>query len=236
MKILGIIGGLGPMASAYFLRLITQMSDADTDQQHMEIVMISKPDIPDRTKYILGEERNSPLPELINVGKKLQYLGADVIAIPCITAHYFHDELERGIGLPVIHAIRETAECLSGRNISKVGIMATDGTLKSALFQSVLEAYNIDYVLPGHAAQQEIMKMIYQCIKAGKPIDMECFKRISDDMFQQGAERILLGCTELSLLKRDYILHTRYLDVMEVLAASAVRQCGRLKDVNGCEG
>ena len=95
MKTLGVIGGLGPMATAYFLQLVTQMSDAKTDQDHMEIIMLSKPSIPDRTKYIIGQSADNPVGEMILAGKKLKEDGADLIAIPCITAHYFHDELEK---------------------------------------------------------------------------------------------------------------------------------------------
>ena len=112
MKILGVIGGLGPMATVYFLQLLTQMSEAQTDQEHMEILIHSKPRIPDRTRYILGQSKESPLPGMIQVGRQLAEQGAEILAIPCITAHYFHRQLEEGIGIPVINAIEETADYL----------------------------------------------------------------------------------------------------------------------------
>ena len=143
MNMLGIIGGLGPMATAYLMQLLTQMSDAGTDQEHMEIVVYSKPSIPDRTQYILGKSDRSPVPEMVLAGRKLVEFGADLIAVPCITAHYFHDELERQIGIPIINAITETVQCIEQEEIDRVGLMATDGTIQSGLFQKELWILNV---------------------------------------------------------------------------------------------
>ena len=94
MKKLGVIGGLGPMATAYFFQLVTQMSYAECDQEHMETIIYSKPNIADRTKYILNRNEKNPVGDIIEVGNILKASGADVIAIPCITAHFFHSEAE----------------------------------------------------------------------------------------------------------------------------------------------
>ena len=229
MKTLGVIGGLGPMASAYFLQLLTQMSDAQTDQEHMEILMYSKPAIPDRTKYIIGESEENPAPDMIMAGKKLKEMGADILAIPCITAHYFHKELEDEIGLPIIHAVEETVSCLEEKQLTQVGILATDGTIRSGLFQKALEQRGIRPVLPDAESQKKVMEIIYQQIKTGKSVDLESFYGISGEMSGQGAQVILLACTELSLIKRDHDLPTGYLDVMEVLARKAVQSCNRVR-------
>ena len=95
MKKLGIIGGLGPMATAYFLQLLTRMSDAASDQEHMEILLHSKPQIPDRTRFILGQSPENPLPRMIEIGIGLKEQGAELIAIPCVTAHYFQKSWKR---------------------------------------------------------------------------------------------------------------------------------------------
>lgn len=229
MKTLGVIGGLGPMASAYFMQLLTQMSDAQTDQEHMDIVMYSRPSIPDRTMYIIGQSEDNPVPDMVAAGNKLKEMGADIIAIPCITAHYFHEELESGIGLPVIHAVKETVSCLEEKKVTRAGILATDGTIQSGLFQNALEQRGISSVLPEDGRQKQVMDIIYHQIKAGKDVDMECFRQISEEMSGQGAQVILLACTELSLIKRDHVLPTGYLDVMEVLARKAVQSCHRVR-------
>ena len=227
MKKLGIIGGLGPMATTYFLYLLTQMSKAGSDQEHMEILMHSKPSIPDRTRYILGLSQDDPAPEMMKIGLELKGMGAELLAIPCITAHYFHEELEKGIGLTVLHAVKETAEYLKQAGVDKVGILATDGTVKSGLFDLVLNQYGIATVNPGEESQQLVMDLIYHQIKSGEKGNIEEFIRVGEELSAAGAQVNLLGCTELSLLKRDYKLPAGYLDVLEVLARCAVQECGR---------
>jgi len=229
MKRLGIIGGVGPMASAYFLQLLTQMSDAVTDQEHMEIYMINKPSIPDRTDYILGLSGKSPAEEMVAVGRQLKLIGAELLAIPCITGHYFHREIEEKVGLPVINAIYETVDYLRDRKISRVGILATDGTIKSRLFQDAIERQGMESLFPDEAGQKKIMNIIYKDIKAGKQADMVKFNEVSEQLWQKGAEVILLACTELSLIKKEHQTGQGYLDVMEILAVKAVESCNRLK-------
>lgn len=230
MRKLGIIGGLGPMATAYFLQLVTQMSEAGTDQDHIEILLHSKPQIPDRTRYILGQSTEDPTPQMIEVGRGLVRQGADVIAVPCITAHYFQRQLEECIGVPIINAIEETVRCLENAGITRVGIMATDGTVESRLFQSYLDATDIGCILPDRERQGQVMRIIYENVKAGKPVELSLFRDTAKWLFDSGAQVVLLACTELSLVKRDYRLGAGFLDVMEVLARKAVISCGSLKE------
>ncbi len=222
MKRLGVIGGLGPLATAYFYELVIKMTDAVTDQEHIEMMIYSKPSIPDRTDYILRKTTENPVHPMLDIGRRLVAMGADYIAIPCITAHYFHDVLSRGIKAPVIHAIRETAVYLKKQGIRHAGIMATEGTIHSALFQKELEEYGILSVLPSDESQQAISDIIYQNIKANQPVDYTKFEGISEQLRCDGAEVIILGCTELSLIKRDFNIGPGYLDAMEVLAMRCV--------------
>lgn len=217
------------MATAYFMQLLTQMSDAATDQEHMEIYLISRPSIPDRTSYILGKSKCSPLPPMVEAGKQLKRVGADVLAVPCVTAHFFHDELQDEVGLPVINAVGETAACLRGRGIKQAGILATEGTIESRIFQKVLESSGIDSVIPDRGMQERVTDIIYHCIKAGRTADIEAFEHVSADLKEKGAQVVILACTELSLVKKDFPVGSGYLDVMEVLAAKAVQECGRLR-------
>lgn len=230
MNRLGIIGGLGPMATAYFMELVTKMTQADTDQEHIDMIIYSRPSTPDRTKYILGESKESPLPAMIETGKALVEQHATRIAIPCITAHYFHDELEKAIRVPIIHGIAETVQYLSKRGYRSAGIMATDGTVRTGLFTEELRKKNMTAVYPDGTGQAYVMDLIYRNVKAGKPVDMEKFQAVADELHRKGAEVILLGCTELSLIKRDYPLQAGFLDVMEVLAKCSVEACATLKE------
>ena len=228
-KVLGVIGGLGPMATAYFLQLVTQMSDAATDQEHIEVLIHSKPQIPDRTRFILGKSSESPLPEMLKIGAQLAGLGAQVLAIPCITAHFFQGRLEREIGVPVINAIEETAEYLRQEGIVRAGLMATDGTVQSRLFQDTFSSYGIEIITPDEEHQAKVMHLIYQNVKAGVKPEIVLLEQVGRQLSDCGAQVLLLACTELSIIKRDFVLGAEYLDVLEVLARKAVMECGRLK-------
>lgn len=227
---LGIIGGLGPMATAYFMELIINMTDAHCDQDHLEMIIYNFPSIPDRTSFILGESSDNPVVPMTKIGKQLEAQKADNIAIPCITSHYFYESLAENIKVPIINIIKETVLYLKKKGIKRAGIAATDGTISTNLFQKELEAEGIDYVLPSDINQKYIMDLIYKNIKAGLPPELAKFKSVSEELRENGAEVIILGCTELSLIKRDYEIGGGYLDAMEVLARSSILSChGSLK-------
>jgi aspartate racemase len=224
---LGVIGGLGPMATAYFLELMIRMTDAQRDQEHPEIIVLNIPSIPDRTAYILGNSTQSPLEPMVELGHQLKMLGATVIATPCITAHYFHEALQEGIGLPLIHGIRCTAQSLRAAGVRKVGLMATDGTVQSGIFQRQVEQLGMELVLPDEVGQRGVMTLIYDQIKAGKQPDMALFTSIARQLHSAGAEVVVLGCTELSLLKKEQELGDGIVDALEVLAKESVLACGK---------
>jgi aspartate racemase len=230
-KRLGVIGGLGPLATAYFYELIVRMTDAGADQEHIETVIFSKPTIPDRTEYILGKSGKNPLNDMIEAGRKLVGMGADYIAIPCITAHYFYASLSEKIRAPVLHAVKEVAHYLKGQEVRCAGILASEGTIHSGLVQQELELSKISTVVPSGEKQKQLSELIYQGIKANQPIDINLFREITDELKAAGAEVIILGCTELSLIKRDFDLGPGFIDAMEVLAMRAVMLCdARLKE------
>ena len=229
MKKLGVIGGLGPMATAYFYQLVVQMTDAATDQEHFETIIYSNPLTPDRTRFILGRSSDDPMPFLLESGLELKRQGVEAIAIPCMTAHFFQPRLEEELGVRVIHAIREAGKHLSERGIRTIGVIATDGTIETGLFQDSMAQFGISCVTPDAKRQSNVMHLIYDDIKAGRPAEMDLFHDISDSLFEKGAEAVLLGCTEISLIKRDHELGKGFLDVMEVLAQQSVKTCGKLR-------
>ncbi len=232
---LGVIGGLGPLATARYLEMMVNMTDAATDQEHVNMIIYNCPQIPDRTAYILGKSTEDPLPVMTRIGNALAADGADVIAIPCVTAHYFYDKLSAAIPLPIIHVIREAGAELDAAGVRKVGIMATDGTITSGIYQRVLEEMGMEVVLPEEKYQGFVMDVIYKNVKAGLPVDMEKFSAAAAHLKNKGAEAIILGCTELSLVKRDCDIGAGFLDTLEVLAKQSVLRCGgKLKNEYGC--
>lgn len=225
-KKLGVIGGLGPAATAYFYELVSNMTDAYLDQEHIDINIISKPSIPDRTDFILGRSSNSPLPYLIEAGNTLVGLGSDCIAIPCITAHYFHKELSQKIAAPIIHIINETVKYLKDHNVMSAGIMATEGTIESGLFQDELLRNNIKPIILSAKGQEIVTSLIYKNIKAGLPANMQQFNDAKNELKDKGADTIILGCTELSTIKRDESIGSGFIDALEVLAMCSINYCG----------
>lgn len=226
-KKLGVIGGSGPLATAYFYELLCRMTDAEHDQEHIDLVIIGKSSVPDRTDYILGNSTESPLPHYIEAGKSLERMGMDLIAIPCITAHYFYRELSENIGIPIIHIVRETVRYLKDRKIKNAGVMATEGTIKSNLFQKELYENGIHPVVPSQKGQEYVSEMIYKSVKAGRPVNMELFSSVKEELLNKGADTIILGCTELSLIKRTENIGSGFIDALEVLALCSILRCGR---------
>lgn len=227
MNSLGVIGGLGPMATAYLLELITDMTDARTDQEHLDAIIFNRPSVPDRTAYILDHTKPSPVPPMIDIAQKLEALGVCALATPCVTAHSFHDELQSSVHIPFIHMVRETAAYLKEAGCKKPGIMATTGTVHMGLFQTALTDASLSYVLPNDEMQQNVMSLIYDCVKAGEPADMVKFRAVSDALRADGCDAIILGCTEISIIKRDNELGPGYLDALEVLARACILACGK---------
>lgn len=225
MMKLGVIGGIGPAATAYFLELIVKMTDIHNDQEHLESIIYNCPSIPDRTSYILNRSDENPVKFMVEIGKALERQGVNYIAIPCVTAHYFYGDLARNISVPIINIIDETASHLKENKIRAAGIIATDGTVTSGLFQKELSHVGIHPIVPSNGLQQDVMNIIYRDIKAGHLVNMDKFYRVVYELREKGAEAIILGCTELSLIKKDFSIGPGYIDVMEVLAKSAIINC-----------
>jgi len=201
------------------------MTNAKQDQEHIEMLIYSKPTIPDRTAYILGRSKENPVFPMIEIGKALVDLGVDYIAIPCITAHYFHDTLSSGIGVPIIHIIKETVQHLKDHGVQCAGIMATEGTISSNLFQEELIKAGMNAIIPTEQKQEMVTDLIYKNVKANQPVDFDKFTAVSMELKNNGAEVIILGCTELSLIKRDYDIGPGYIDAMEVLSMRSILLC-----------
>ena len=227
MKKLGIIGGLGPMATAYFMRRIIELTDAATDQENIEMIIYNCPSIPDRTGFILGKSQEDPLPCILELAQNLERQNVDYIAMPCITAHYFHDQLADSVFIPVSNGIKEAAEYLKNQGISRVGIMATDGTVSMHLFDSVFKNYDISCIYPEQECQKLVMSIIYDDVKAGRSVNMDEFYIVKEQLIDAGAQVIILGCTELSILKRDNPVGPKVLDIVDVLAADCVKKCAK---------
>ena len=224
-KIIGILGGMGPEATADLYMRIIRATKVQRDQDHYRVIIDSNAKIPDRTPAIQGKGP-SPLPMLVETGLNLQRAGADFLIIPCNTAHYFHGDLQKKLRIPVLHMIRLSAEKTHARHpeVKKAGLLASDGTLMSRLYQESWGRQGIDIIQPKAATQRNVMKAIYQHIKRG---DLEPGRKLLHDasleLIETGADAVICGCTEVSIVLHDGDLSVPVLDPLQDVAEEAVR-------------
>lgn len=224
---LGILGGLGPMASAYFYEMITEHTKAERDQDHIDILLSSRASTPDRTDYIMGRSTESPLPIMIKDAKYLESCKVSAIVIPCNTAHYFIDEIRRSVSIPMPSIITETVHHIKQNGIKKAGILATEGTVKTNSYQLECDSQGVEWEIPSPEMQAKVSDLIYKCVKTGKKVEREAFYEVVNDLFDKGCETVILGCTELSVINRDLGGDPRLTDSLEVLAYTAIKLCGK---------
>ncbi len=224
MKKLGIIGGMGPLATAIYMKKVIEYTKAPTDAENIQMDIINDPTIPDRTAFILGESTDSPVERIVEIRTDLEKRGCDVIAIPCNTAFAFYNEIAAGSSVPVLNPITLTCERLVEMGVKKAGVMATRGTIKMGLFKKCLGQYGIEAIIPDEKMQSVISSMIYNYVKAGKNIPSVDINWVREYMISMGAQKIILGCTELTEVaetdKNDI-----YVDTLDVLAEEAVKMC-----------
>ncbi|MCC4265179.1 aspartate/glutamate racemase family protein [Oceanimonas baumannii] len=195
-SLIGILGGMGPLATVDFVTKIINQTPATQDQDHLPLLVHSVPQIPDRTACLL-EDKESPLEALLQGLNTLINGGAGCIAIPCNTAHYWYEPLARESSVPILHIARVCADMLAREQVRSVGLLATDGTLKAGFYGRELAEYGIELTTPPADLQRRVMEGIY-LVKSGA---VEQGARMLDDcmaaMLQLGVERVILGCTEI---------------------------------------
>lgn len=226
MKTLGIIGGVGPLATMYYADMIVRITDAEKDQDHINMIILNDTTIPDRTEFILDNTKTDPVPFLMKDALQLEAMGADIITLPCNTAHTFFDDIQRAVRIPVVHMVNETVKCAASDGAERVGILATSGTVAAGVFQDACVEAELDFVLPDAGTQKLLMSVIYDQVKAGRPVDAQMWGKIIQAMNNKGCDRMILGCTELSIVKKELNLDKNYIDALRVLAETTVIRCG----------
>lgn len=221
MKI-GVIGGLGPLATVKFMEMINnKLINIDKE---IELVVINDPTTPDRTSYILDNTKENPINSILDMVKKLENFNVDLLVMPCNTASYFYKEIITNTNILFINIVEETVKFLKNNNIHKVGLLATEGTIKSGIYKELLDNYNIELIIPKDEEQKIISSIIYDGIKRNKKIDLSDFNKVINHLKELGSEKIILGCTELSALKEIYhINNNNLIDAMEILADSTLK-------------
>jgi len=225
-KIIGVLGGMGPAATADFYQKLIQVTPATTDQDHLKVLIYSNPHIPDRTAAIRGEGPD-PLPALVASAEALIRAGADFLTIPCVTAHHFFDGLQAAVSVPILHLVRETVAAVGVEYpaLRRFGLLATSGTLQSRMFEAKFEPQGLTILTCERGIQETcVMEAIY-AVKKGEPLDRprHLIREAAEHLLDRGAQAVIAGCTEIPLILREGDLPVPVIDPTWNLARAAVR-------------
>ena len=233
-KTIGILGGMGPEATLDCFGKIIKNTPAQRDQDHLRVVIDSNPAVPDRTAAIVGDGQ-SPAPVIVEGCHALEKAGADFIIIPCVSAHFFIDEIQQQANLPILSIFDAVAETITRDypEIKTVGLLGTTGTVKGGLFQKRLAQEKVKTMVPDEAVQSTIMGAIYD-IKNTAPVRTR--SEITADLVAAAeslignevddARAIIAGCTEIPLALGRQHLSVPYFDSLTILARAAILHAG----------
>jgi aspartate racemase len=230
-KTIGILGGMGPEATAYFFGLIIKNTKAEKDQEHIPVIIYSNPEVPARTDAIL-EKGESPLPHLLEGTRVLRQAGADFIAMPCVTAHYFLDEIVAREKASFLSLVDETVLYAQRKmpGLKKAGLISSTGTLKSRLFHDAFAKEEIEVFGPEDEEQERVMEAIFgkKGVKAGftsgRP--REIIQGIAKTLIKRGAEAIIAGCTEVPLVLKEEDIEVPLIEPLQILAEASILKAG----------
>lgn len=228
--LVGVIGGVGPLATAYFLQLVVRLTEADRDQDHVDMVVFNHATIPDRTDFVLGRSGDDPGPVLARDALRLEGFGVDFLVMPCNTAHYFTRHVLDAITVPFVSIVDVTVDAARARvpGLQAVGLLATEGTAGSGVYQDAFGAHGVQTLVPDAADQEIVSRIIYEQVKAGRPVDVDALHAVAGRLADRGASVVVLGCTELSVVgvDHDLLVDPLYLDSMDQLARATILRSG----------
>lgn len=226
MLTVGILGGMGPMATADLFTKIIECTPVNFDQEHLKIIVYNNPQIPSRIKAII-DGTESPSEELIRSAQFLEKSGADILAMPCNTAHYWYQDIQREINIKLINMIEKTADYMSSPETNgTIMLFATAATIRTELYQKAFLAKNNSLFVP-EPEEQKIISFAIDQAKAGKVEDNPCLNSLGEiiSKYQKaGVTSFIAGCTEIPLLFKHIKRNFCRIDPTLVLAQEVVKQ------------
>jgi aspartate racemase len=214
---------MGPDATASFYGRLIELTPADQDQDHLHVIIDADPSVPDRTAAILGTGE-SPVPTLLAGVRRLVAAGSGLIAIPCNTAHVWLDDLRRAVDVPILDMIDETAAAAAAVLCpgASLVVLASSGLIKSQQYDRALEAHGLRARSPSNAVQEEVMRAIEQIKGGARDGPQETLLGIARRYEGEGADGIILGCTEIPLVLEAAAVDIPVFDSLDLLARRAV--------------
>ncbi len=231
--LVGVLGGMGPAATNCFSEQLVERTAASCDQEHLCTLVLNDASIPDRTEYLLGLSDATPLPKLLAGARLLREAGCALIAMPCNTAHAFFDDIAASVDIPVLNMIDDTVRACQRAGMARVGVLATEGTVRIDIYGEALRAAGVACVYPTPEVQRKTNAIINDYVKAGVPVPGGALAEVCDAMAALGCDGVILGCTELSVafdgdasaLRLPVVDSLRTLADSTIAAVSSPRTC-----------
>jgi len=225
-KTVGIIGGMGPEATVDFMKRIIQLTPAEDDGDHIRMIVDNNPKIPSRIKAIIEGTGETPVPALIQLAKNLESWGADFLAMPCNTAHFYYEPVNAAVHIPVLNMIELTVDTVSRHpDIRKVGFLGSTAVIMTEMYVNAFIKKDVEVINPEPKQQASIMSIIKE-IKAGSYKD-EIFAALQDSidrLIQKDAQALLIACTELSMIADLLESKTTIYDSMRILVEKVIKE------------
>jgi aspartate racemase len=219
-KIVGVLGGMGPAATVDFMATVIAFTPAETDQDHVHMIVDNNPTIPERQDAILRDGA-SPGPAMAAMAKRLRDAGADFLVIPCNTAHAFSSQVSAAVDIPLLSIIDVTVAACGA--FDKVGLLATEGCLRSMIYQNAFEKIENELILPSEDELREFMDLTFRIKRGDKGADVTAgMLQLSNALVERGAQAIIAGCTEIPLVLHESMLEIPLISSTDELAKHTV--------------
>jgi aspartate racemase len=216
MKTVGILGGMGPEATILLMQKVMAAVPARDDADHVPLIVHQNPQVPSRIKALIEGTGEDPGPTLARMARDLQAAGAQALAMPCNTAHHYAPAVAGATPLPFLNMLDLTAASLAAQGARRVGMLASPATRLAGVFDAPFAAHGLTPVfLPDDGA----LLAIIRAVKAGQGI-AALGPRLTAEagaLVDQGADHLLVACTELSLMTSalpESVTHTDSLDCL----------------------
>ena len=219
-KTVGVLGGMGPEATVDFMATVIAFTPAETDQDHVHMIVDNDPTIPARQDAILRDGAD-PGPAMAAMAKRLSDAGADFLVIPCNTAHAFASQVTTAVDIPLLSIIDVTVAACGA--FDKVGLLATEGCLRSRVYQNAFEKIENELVLPNEDELREFMDLTFRIKRGDKGDDVTAgMLRLSNALLERGAQALIAGCTEIPLVLHESMLEVPLISSTDELAKHTV--------------
>ena len=226
---IGILGGMGPEATNQLCTLITALTPVSRDQDHIPVITFNNPRIPDRVSAVRGSGP-SPVPEMIHTALVLQEAGAAFLLMPCNLAHFYVADVQKAIRIPLLNMIEETVKFTIENYPAcrRVGLVASTPTIECGIYEREFLQRNLVLISPDADVQEtKVMRAIYgqdgiKCGHKSKPRAL--LKEVARHLTDKGAEVIVAGCTEASLVMLQKNSSGVIIDPLEIMARVEVKR------------